>query len=166
MKRSGLCIAAFAALSLSAGAASAQGTVGLDKLYILNCGEGVPANLALVAGRERRHGDACFDNCYLIKHAQGWFLWDTGVADAVAAMPDGLAPPDPRMTHWRRPKTLAAQLDQLGVKPADIKYVAVSHTHRTTSATSNCSRRPCCWCRRPNTSGRARTARGSSRSIR
>jgi glyoxylase-like metal-dependent hydrolase (beta-lactamase superfamily II) len=33
------------------------------------------------------------------------------------------------MTHWRRPKTLAAQLDQLGVKPSDIKYVAVSHTH-------------------------------------
>ena len=21
------------------------------------------------------------DNCYLIKHAQGWFLWDTGVTD-------------------------------------------------------------------------------------
>src|SRR6476620_3294056 len=44
-------------------------------------------------------------------------------------MPDGLAPADPRMTHWRRPKTLASQLESLGVKPADIKYVAVSHTH-------------------------------------
>jgi glyoxylase-like metal-dependent hydrolase (beta-lactamase superfamily II) len=44
-------------------------------------------------------------------------------------MPDGLAPSDPKATHWRRPKTLAGQLDQLGVKPADIKFVAVSHTH-------------------------------------
>src|SRR5690349_22868442 len=34
-----------------------------------------------------------------------------------------------RMTHWRRPKTLAAQLEAVGVKPTDITYVAVSHTH-------------------------------------
>jgi len=69
------------------------------------------------------------DNCYLIKHAQGWFLWDTGIADAVADMPNGLAPADPRATTWRRPKTLAAQLEQLGVKPSDLKAMAVSHTH-------------------------------------
>jgi len=69
------------------------------------------------------------DNCYLIKHAQGWILWDTGVADAIAAMPDGQKPADPRGTHWKRPKTLGSQLEQLGVKPSDIKYVAVSHSH-------------------------------------
>jgi N-acyl homoserine lactone hydrolase len=69
------------------------------------------------------------DNCYLIKHSQGWLLWDTGVTDAIAAMPDGQKPADARATHWKRPKTLASQLEQLGVKPADIKYVAVSHTH-------------------------------------
>jgi N-acyl homoserine lactone hydrolase len=69
------------------------------------------------------------DNCYLIHHTLGWLLWDTGVTDAIAAMPDGQAPADPKATHWRRPKTLASQLEGLGVKPADIKYVAVSHTH-------------------------------------
>src|SRR5258708_2865473 len=69
------------------------------------------------------------DSCYLIKHGQGWLLWDTGLADAIAAMPEGQRPADPRMTHWRRPKTLAAQLDQLGVKPSDIQYLAVFHTH-------------------------------------
>ena len=69
------------------------------------------------------------DTCYLIKHAQGWFLWDTGVSDAIAAMPNGQAPADPRATHWRRPKTLASQLDALGVKPSDIKWIAISHTH-------------------------------------
>src|SRR5881392_3826650 len=36
---------------------------------------------------------------------------------------------DKKATHWRRPKTLASQLDQLGVKPTDIKFVAISHTH-------------------------------------
>ena len=51
------------------------------------------------------------------------------MTDAIAAMPDGQKPADARATHWKRPKTLASQLEQLGVKPADIKYVAVSHTH-------------------------------------
>ena len=58
----------------------------------------------------------------------GWFLWDTGITDAVAAMPDGLkgqnGGPD-----WKRSKTLAGQLEQLGVKPSDIKGIGISHTH-------------------------------------
>jgi len=69
------------------------------------------------------------DNCYLIKHAGGWFLWDTGIPDAVAAMPEGQAPASPGATHWKRPKTLASQLEQLGVKPEDVRGMAVSHTH-------------------------------------
>jgi glyoxylase-like metal-dependent hydrolase (beta-lactamase superfamily II) len=51
------------------------------------------------------------------------------VADATAAMPDGQKPADPKATHWYRPKTLASQLEALGVKPAGITFVAVSHTH-------------------------------------
>jgi len=52
-----------------------------------------------------------------------------GYPDAVAAMPNGLAPSDPKAVYWHRPKTLAAELDQLGVKPADLKAMAISHTH-------------------------------------
>jgi glyoxylase-like metal-dependent hydrolase (beta-lactamase superfamily II) len=103
---------------------------GVERLYVLNCGEGR-------AGDQSRWSPGVnvgvafdmVDNCYLIKHQQGWLLWDTGVADAIAAMPEGLKPQNPAMTQWRRPKTLAAQLEQLGVKPSDIKYVAISHTH-------------------------------------
>src|SRR5450759_1351096 len=69
------------------------------------------------------------DNCYLITHRQGWQLWDTGLIDEIAARPEGQRPSDPRMTHWKRPKTLASQLDALGIKPSDLKYVAVPHTH-------------------------------------
>jgi glyoxylase-like metal-dependent hydrolase (beta-lactamase superfamily II) len=69
------------------------------------------------------------DNCYLIKHSDGWFLWDTGIPDAVATMPDGLKPADPRGVTWKRPKTLASQLEEIGVKPEDIKGMAISHTH-------------------------------------
>src|SRR5947207_12498448 len=130
MKNFGICIAALAALSISAAAASAQTKSGIDKLYILNCGEGVAGDISRWSpGVNVGKSMAFVDNCYLMHHTQGWLLWDTGVIDAIAAMPEGQAPPDPRMTHWRRPKTLASQLEQLAVKPSDIKFLAVSHTH-------------------------------------
>ena len=130
MRRSGVCFVALAALSISATIASAQTTSGVDRLYILNCGEGVAGDISRWSpGVDVGKSMDFVDNCYLIHHAQGWLLWDTGVTDAIAAMPQGQAPADPRMTHWRRPKTLASQLDAVGVKPAEIKYLAVSHTH-------------------------------------
>jgi N-acyl homoserine lactone hydrolase len=130
MKTSGVIIAALAAASLFVAAASAQTKSGVDKLYILNCGEGVAGDISRWSPGVNVGKSMDFsDNCYLIHHTQGWLLWDTGVADAIAAMPDGQAPADSKATHWRRPKTLASQLDQLGVKPTDIKFVAISHTH-------------------------------------
>jgi len=106
------------------------GMGGVDRLYVLNCGEGVAGDISRWSPGVNEGKSMDFvDNCYLIKHPQGWFLWDTGIADAVAAMPNGLAPADPKAISWRRPKTLAAQLDQLGVKPSDLKGMAVSHTH-------------------------------------
>ena len=116
---------------LASGAALAQGGKGsVEKLYVLNCGEGVAGDISRWSpGINEGKSMDFVDSCYLIKHAQGWFLWDTGVADAVAAMPNGLAPADPKAVFWRRPKTLAAQLEQVGVKPGDVKAMAVSHTH-------------------------------------
>ena len=103
---------------------------GVEKLYILDCGQGVAGDISRWSpGINEGKSMNFVDSCYLIKHAQGWFLWDTGVPDQVAAMPDGLVPADPKATTWRRPKTLAGQLDQLGLKPAEIKAMAVSHTH-------------------------------------
>ena len=107
------------------GAASA----GVEKLYVLDCG--------LNIGKDQSRGSPGVnegkaiefsDNCYLILHDKGLVLWDTGIPDAVAAMPEGMVVGNGAITQ-RRAKTLAAQLDQLGVKPADITYVAVSHTH-------------------------------------
>jgi N-acyl homoserine lactone hydrolase len=116
--------ASFTALS------HAQSRPGLERLYILNCGEGVAGDISRWSpGVNEGKSMEFVDNCYLIKHAQGWMLWDTGVDDAIAAMPDGQKPADPRATLWRRPKTLAGQLEQLGIKPSDIKYVSVSHSH-------------------------------------
>jgi N-acyl homoserine lactone hydrolase len=107
---------------------------GVDKLYVLDCadGEGIDES-RWTPGKNigKRVGFA--DHCYLIHHTQGWFLWDTGVDDAVAKLPKhelvlhewgpGTGP------IWRKPVTLAGQLKQLHVKPSDIKLMALSHTH-------------------------------------
>ncbi len=123
----GLLLSVF--LSVDCGHAQ-TGKSGVEKLYILNCGEGVAGDISRWSPGVNEGKSMDFvDTCYLIKHAQGWFLWDTGIADAVAAMPNGLAPADPKAIFWRRPKTLAAQLEQLGVAPSDLKAMAVSHTH-------------------------------------
>jgi N-acyl homoserine lactone hydrolase len=130
MKRSTICAVVLAVLTISDFTTSAQTKSEIDRLYILNCGEGVAGDISRWSPGVNVGKSMDFvDNCYLMHHTQGWLLWDTGVTDAIAAKPDGEAPADPRMTHWRRPKTLVSQLEMLGVKPADIKYVAISHTH-------------------------------------
>jgi glyoxylase-like metal-dependent hydrolase (beta-lactamase superfamily II) len=111
-------------------AAAPVAATGVQRLYIINCGEGIAGDISRWSpGVNEGKSMAFVDSCYLIRHAQGWLLWDTGVSDAVAAMPDGLRPTDARMTTWRRPRTLAAQLAEIGVQPTDIRYVAVSHSH-------------------------------------
>lgn len=116
-----------ASVALIAANAFAQ-TKNADRLYILNCGEGVVGDISRWTPGASGMKDFV-DNCYLIRHGQDWMLWDTGVPDAVSDMPDGLAPADPRATKWKRPKKLVAQLAEIDVAPGDLKYISVSHTH-------------------------------------
>ncbi len=116
-----------AALAWTAVLAGAAG--GLDRLYVLDCGQNIGKDQSRWSpGVNEGKSIEFSDNCYLIRHAKGLLLWDTGIPDAVAAMPDGMVVANGAITQ-RRAKTLAAQLVEIGVKPADIAYVAVSHTH-------------------------------------
>src|SRR5262252_7527105 len=129
MKRFQL-LSALLIAALGAFATGSAQAAGLERLYILNCGEGVAGDISRWSpGVNVGQSMPFVDNCYLLKHAQGWLLWDTGVSDAIAALPEGQKPADPKATHWYRPKTLMSQLEALGVQPADITFVAVSHTH-------------------------------------
>jgi N-acyl homoserine lactone hydrolase len=141
---------------------SAQ-AAGLERLYILNCGEGVAGDISRWSpGVNVGQSMPFVNNCYLLKHAQGWLLWDTGVPDAIAAMPDGQKPADLKATHWYRPKTLSSQLETLGVKPTDIQFVAVSHTHVDHIGNVELFPKRCCSCRRLSMTGPARTTRRGS----
>src|SRR6516225_2955699 len=64
------------------------------------------------------------DMCVLIKHREQWLLWDTGYPDAVADRPV-----DTPVGHTTRAKKLVSQLGELNLKPSDIAFVAISHTH-------------------------------------
>jgi len=120
-------IGVVAALLVTVTLASAQS--GLERLYVLDCGVNQAKDQARWSPGVNEGKPIEFsDNCYLIRHAKGVLLWDTGIADAVAAMPDGMVVANGAITQ-RRAKTLAAQLTEIGVKPEAITYVAVSHTH-------------------------------------
>ena len=110
---------------LLAGVASA----GVQRLYVLDCGRNIGKDQARWSPGVNEGKPIEFSaNCYLIRHDRGLLLWDTGVPDAVAAMPDGMVVANGAITY-RRARTLAGQLTELGVKPADVTYLAVSHTH-------------------------------------
>jgi glyoxylase-like metal-dependent hydrolase (beta-lactamase superfamily II) len=77
------------------------------------------------------------DHCYLIKHAQGWMLWDTGNPDRYAAMPNGFsAGPNAPLTVFMK-KPLAESLKEIGVAPEKIQHFAMSHSHGDHSGNAN-----------------------------
>lgn len=63
-------------------------------------------------------------SCYLIKHGDDWLLWDAGLPRKYLAGP--IAEGSFRTGLDR---TIVDQLKMLGLRPEDIKYVAVSHAH-------------------------------------
>ena len=80
--------------TLATGSAQAAG---LERLYILNCGEGIAGDISRWSpGVNVGQSMPFVDNCSLLKHTQGWLLWDTGVPDAIAALPEGQKPADPK----------------------------------------------------------------------
>jgi N-acyl homoserine lactone hydrolase len=64
---------------------------------------------------------------YLIVHPRGTLLWDTGIDDAVAALPAGK--PIVESIVFKVPRTLRAQLAEIEISPADVGYVGLSHLH-------------------------------------
>jgi glyoxylase-like metal-dependent hydrolase (beta-lactamase superfamily II) len=102
---------------------------GLRRLYVLDCGTNYGKDQARWSpGVNVGQPILLADNCYLIRHAKGLLLWDTGQPDEIAGKPGGVETAGGAIIA-RRTKTLVAQLAQIKVKPSDINYVAISHSH-------------------------------------
>src|SRR3989442_12624494 len=94
------------------GAADAE----VQRLYVLDCGQNIGKDQSRWSpGVNEGKAIEFSDNCYLIKHAKGLLLWDTGVPDAVATMPDGMVVANGAITY-RRAKPLAPQHAEILVK--------------------------------------------------
>jgi N-acyl homoserine lactone hydrolase len=125
----GCCIAMFALGGPYAAPARADDAQGVQRLYVLNCGENDTRDLsAWSPGFNVGKPWEFSDSCYLIRHARGWMLWESGVADKIAQLPDGLVVANGKLTVHVR-KTLGSQLQDLGIAPADIANLGFSHFH-------------------------------------
>ena|SRR5438128_2087883 len=61
---------------------------GIERMYVLYCGEAqVPEVSPWAPGTAPGTAMLFSDNCYLIKHAKGYMLWDSGLTDTLADKP-------------------------------------------------------------------------------
>src|SRR5262245_66285764 len=91
-----------------------------ERLYVMDCGHNAAVDQSRWSpGVNVGKPIELSDNCYLVRHGSQWLLWDTGYPDAIIDKP--VTSPVGTAT---RTKTLAAQLAEVGVKPADIGWVA------------------------------------------
>ena len=63
-------------------------------------------------------------SCYLIRHGDRYMLWDTGLTDALAGRDFSNAAQTLRVR-----RSLVDQLAQIGVRPAQIETIGISHWH-------------------------------------
>jgi N-acyl homoserine lactone hydrolase len=101
------------------------------RLYVLDCGTLKSANPAPLQERGVVTTDMSVA-AYLVVHPRGTLVWDTGV------IPDEMIQTGVT-TSFRATaqKTIESQLSQIGYKPSDVGYLALSHYHYDHSANSN-----------------------------
>jgi glyoxylase-like metal-dependent hydrolase (beta-lactamase superfamily II) len=98
------------------------------ELWRLDCGSIDEKDFAAFSDSHRYDGKPykLTDSCYLIRHGDEYLLWDTGLPGAL----EGQVMTDPSDgATYRLKQRLVPQLAKIGVTPAQIKYVGISHRH-------------------------------------
>ena len=111
------------------------------RLYVFDCGllnittEGVLRyHVTLAEVGETRMSVPCF----LIAHPRGTLMWDLGVIPDSVVEGQGVARANNTAASAAVvTRTLKSQLAQIGYRPADINYFAISHAHGDHSANMN-----------------------------
>jgi N-acyl homoserine lactone hydrolase len=101
------------------------------KLYILDLGELKSGNPKPLLDRGVTVTDMSVV-AYLIVHPRGTLLWDSGTIPDALIKPEGTT-----VARATVKKTLVGQLAEIGYKPADVTYLALSHYHYDHSANAN-----------------------------
>lgn len=93
----------------------------------LDCGTAATEDLSVfsTAGNYKGMKKELADGCYLIRHGDTLMLWDTGLPAELAGKP----PQSGGGFMLGLKRSLADQLAELGLSPADIDLVGISHYH-------------------------------------
>ncbi|MRG55312.1 MBL fold metallo-hydrolase [Phyllobacterium sp. SYP-B3895] len=122
---------ALASLTFDGEVASAAGASSktIDRLYRVDCGHSLANDESVWTPGENKGKSIEFSStCYLIQRGTEYLMWDTGVPEGTIGDPKGWSTL-PSLIVYHLDRTISSQLAQLGLKPADINYVLVSHTH-------------------------------------
>lgn len=68
------------------------------------------------------------DAFYVIVHPKGTLMWDAGLPESLVGMPEPYTDPSGAFTVSRK-DSVVNQLASIGMKPSDIDFLALSHTH-------------------------------------
>jgi len=106
------------------------------KLYVMDCGSVAQMNPQLydLKAEEIKGPRGFITPCYLIVHPRGTLIWDVG------QIPDESFPAGGGMAvqgSFTSTKKLLPQLAEIGYKPTDITYLALSHYHSDHTANAN-----------------------------
>lgn len=131
MKRSAcMLVLLLAVLAVTSMPASAQSPAGM-RLYVFSSGSlgGFPKGALQIGGQGNI--DWAPVGFYVIKHPKGNVIFDTGNNDRTITDPDGWWGPLAKGFGLKMTKddAMAAQLQKIGLTPADIKYVVLGHMH-------------------------------------
>jgi len=100
-----------------------------DKLYRLDCGHSLANDESVWTPGENVGRSIQFSStCWLIQRGNEWLLWDTGVPQSTLNDLNGWSTL-PKLIVYHLDKTITDQLGAIGLKPTDVAYVAISHTH-------------------------------------
>ncbi len=93
------------------------GTVNANKLELFS-------QDTTYTGQSKEFADAF----YVIVHPKGTLMWDAGLPESLVGMDAPYTSPDGAFTVSRK-DSVVNQLATIGMKPSDIDYIALSHTH-------------------------------------
>ena len=93
-------------------------------LWRFDCGrfENVPIDDLSETGRYKGRRRTLTDSCYLIRHGADYLLWDAGYPTTMRMNGPGFTISGPK-------ESVASQLSRIGVRPAQVRYLALSHWH-------------------------------------
>jgi glyoxylase-like metal-dependent hydrolase (beta-lactamase superfamily II) len=105
--------------------ASAAEPVTDIRIYALDCGHLEFKNQGFFSDTGEYDGKsaAIAVPCFLIRHPKGNLMWDTGLS------PDFAKRPNSDGVTGALDVAVDKQLQQIGLKPADVQYLAFSHMH-------------------------------------